>query len=546
MVRDGAPDRGRVARPVDRGAGAPERGLGGRGRSRRRGDPRGGGVLPARRVAHERLRRRAHQERPGRVPRAAPGADAAQVVPGRRSRCARARVYASGLAYDALSINGSHGLATRVLDPGFTDYSRTVLYTTHDVTALVRQGENVIASELGSGHFDDATRTWDWGWEKAQWRGDAAAAARPAHHLRRRVRSRWSRRTTPGRSASAARRATTATTSARPTTRGARSRVGARPASTTRAGRPPGSWTAPAGVLRAQVHEPIRVVSSRPPGTRDGARAGRLRLRHRPEPHRLGGDPRERAGGHRGRDLLLREARRRTARPAPLGNDLVFGQLQTDYYVAKGAGDERFTPRFSYKGFQYVQLSGPRGEPLPAGASVSGRADPAGAHGPRGNRRASTRAARRSNRIHRNTAWAVQSNLHGDHHRHAGLREERLDRRRGSSPPARPRCSSTPSGSTGSCSRTCATRRRAEGELPLLCPSNRNYGYVGKPAFKPEDCCGATPAWDAFWFVIPWESYRRYGDRARARARPTRRCRSTSTCGSRAGPARTATPTRRR
>ena len=54
--------------------------------------------------------------------------------------------------------------------------------------------------------------------------------------------------------------------------------------------------------------------------------------------------------------------------------------------------------------------------------------------------------------------------------------------------------------------------------MPLLSPSNRNYGYVGKPAFKPADCCGATPAWDAFWFVLPWESYQRYGDRARARA----------------------------
>ncbi len=53
----------------------------------------------------------------------------------------------------------------------------------------------------------------------------------------------------------------------------------------------------------------------------------------------------------------------------------------------------------------------------------------------------------------------------------------------------------------------------AEGEVPLLAPSNQNYGYVGKPAFKPVDCCGATPAWDAFWFVIPWESYQRHGDR---------------------------------
>jgi alpha-L-rhamnosidase len=57
-----------------------------------------------------------------------------------------------------------------------------------------------------------------------------------------------------------------------------------------------------------------------------------------------------------------------------------------------------------------------------------------------------------------------------------------------------------------------ADAQTAQGEVPLLSPSNRNYGYVGKPAFKPTDCCGATPAWDAFWFVLPWESYRRYGD----------------------------------
>jgi alpha-L-rhamnosidase len=57
-----------------------------------------------------------------------------------------------------------------------------------------------------------------------------------------------------------------------------------------------------------------------------------------------------------------------------------------------------------------------------------------------------------------------------------------------------------------------ADAQTAAGEVPLLSPSNRNYGYVGKPAFKPVDCCGATPAWDAFWFVLPWESYQRYGD----------------------------------
>ena len=31
------------------------------------------------------------------------------------------------------------------------------------------------------------------------------------------------------------------------------------------------------------------------------------------------------------------------------------GQIQTDYYIAKGPDAQTFTPRFTYKGFQYVQ-----------------------------------------------------------------------------------------------------------------------------------------------------------------------------------------------
>jgi alpha-L-rhamnosidase len=63
---------------------------------------------------------------------------------------ARARVYSSGLAYDLLTVNGE-AVSDSVLDPAFTNYSKTVLYTTHDVTRLLRPGENVLASELGSG-----------------------------------------------------------------------------------------------------------------------------------------------------------------------------------------------------------------------------------------------------------------------------------------------------------------------------------------------------------------------------------------------------------
>lgn len=86
-----------------------------------------------------------------------------------QKRVVSARVYSAGLAYNDLQING-RAASDRVLDPVFTDYSRTVRYTTLDVTDLVRRGDNVIATELGSGKYDDATRTFDWGWDVAEWR----------------------------------------------------------------------------------------------------------------------------------------------------------------------------------------------------------------------------------------------------------------------------------------------------------------------------------------------------------------------------------------
>ena len=84
-----------------------------------------------------------------------------------------------------------------------------------------------------------------------------------------------------------------------------------------------------------------------------------------------------------------------------------------------------------------------------------------------------------------------------------------------------------------------------EGEVPLLAPSNGNYGYVGKPAFKPTNCCGATPAWDAFWFVIPGRATCATAIGACSNA-PTRRCSGTWTNGYRVGPTKTATPSRTR
>lgn len=422
---------------------------------------------------------------------------------------ARARVYSSGLAYNSLTVNG-RAASDSVLDPGFTDYSRTVLYTTQDVTALVRQGENVIASELGSGHYDDATRTWDWNWERAEWR------ARP--RLRLDLYLTYADGTEQVLSTDGSWKVSTVGPTRYDSlylgeTYDARREV----AGWDEPGFDDAGWDearvvdGPAGVPRAQTQEPIRVVDARPPGRRTEPKPGVFVY---DTGQNLTGwaEVKVKAPAGRAVEIFYSEKLDADGRASTAGNDLVFGQLQTDYYVAKGEGEEVWAPRFSYKGFQYVQLSGPKGEPLPPDVTVTVER----VHQVR------TGLARTSdfestngtlNRIHGNTAWAIQNNMHGVitdtpvYEKNAWTGDASL--------------------TAGTASLLFDTERlyrkmfqdmldaqTAQGEVSLLAPSNDNYGYVGKPVyFKAANCCGATPAWDAFWFVIPWESWMRYGDR---------------------------------
>ena len=421
---------------------------------------------------------------------------------------ARARVYSSGLAYNDLTING-HSTSDSVLDPGFTDFSKTVLYTTHDVTKLLRQGENVIASELGSGHYDDATRTWDWGWDQAQWR------ATPKLRLDLYITY------ADGAEQVVASDNTWKTSTDGPTrydslylgeTYDARREI----AGWNQPGFNDAAWASarlvspPAGVLRAETQEPISVVAVRPPGKRSEPRPGVIVY---DIGQNLTGWAVLKVNAPAGTaiELFYSEKLGPDGRASTDGNGLVFGQLQTDYYITKGMRDETWKPRFSYKGFQYVQLSGPKGEPLPKDVSVSvERIEQVRTAVVQVSSFESSNTT--LNRIHANTTWAIQSNLHGIvtdtpvYEKNAWTGDAAL--------------------TAGTASLLFDTERlqwkmfqdmldaqTKRGELSLLAPSNQNYGYLGKPYFKPVDCCGATPAWDAFWFVIPWENWMRYGDR---------------------------------
>ncbi len=65
---------------------------------------------------------------------------------------AKARVYASAHGLYELEINGMQ-VGDDALSPGWTVYAKRLRYHTYDVTALLRDGENVIGSWLGDGWY---------------------------------------------------------------------------------------------------------------------------------------------------------------------------------------------------------------------------------------------------------------------------------------------------------------------------------------------------------------------------------------------------------
>ena len=65
----------------------------------------------------------------------------------------RARLYAVGLGYHELRLNG-RGLSDHVLDPAWTSFGKRIFYTCEDLTEKVDQGENVLGAMVGNGWYN--------------------------------------------------------------------------------------------------------------------------------------------------------------------------------------------------------------------------------------------------------------------------------------------------------------------------------------------------------------------------------------------------------
>ena len=69
----------------------------------------------------------------------------------------RATLYFAVLGMAEVTINGQNS-GDEALSPPFTDYSKRVVYLTHDVTRLLKRGENVVDATLGNGFFSTPGR----------------------------------------------------------------------------------------------------------------------------------------------------------------------------------------------------------------------------------------------------------------------------------------------------------------------------------------------------------------------------------------------------
>ncbi|MBR0265271.1 MAG: family 78 glycoside hydrolase catalytic domain [Prevotella sp.] len=65
----------------------------------------------------------------------------------------RARIYASALGVFTMNLNGE-AVTSAVLEPGESEYEKTLLYSTYDVTSLLHSGNNSLVAQVAGGIYD--------------------------------------------------------------------------------------------------------------------------------------------------------------------------------------------------------------------------------------------------------------------------------------------------------------------------------------------------------------------------------------------------------
>ncbi|MBN2001212.1 glycoside hydrolase family 78 protein [candidate division KSB1 bacterium] len=401
-----------------------------------------------------------------------------------------ARAYICGLGYHELYINGEKA-GDFLLDPAFTRYDKRALYVTHDVTELLQKGGNAVGVMLGNGWYNLSSRGV-WGFDYAAWRdrpavicqikidftdgsdttivSDRSWTCAPGPIIFNSIRQgEWydARREYPGWNT---------------------------------AGFNDAGWfpvrgvRGPEGMLSAQNNPSVKIHQSFKSKT-----ITRIDTEHYLVDfgQNMAGFVELDATGDAGREVRLVYAEKIKDGRADQSNidGLVASKpFQTDRYIFKGEGREKWHARFTYHGFQYVEVSGFPGrlteENLTAHAISTGFEQ-------HGSFKCSNQLI---NQIQHNTLWSYRNNFVGyptdcpQREKNGWTGDAQLAAEAGlynfSSLSAYKKWM-----------QDIADEQRPSGEIAAIIPT-AGWGYYW----------GNGPAWDSAFILIPWYLYLYTGD----------------------------------
>jgi alpha-L-rhamnosidase len=407
----------------------------------------------------------------------------------------QARAYICGLGYYELHLNGKK-VGDHLLDPGYTRYDKRALYVTYDVTDALRRGKNAAGVILGNGWYNVQTKAV-WDFHKAPWR------AAPKLLMQLRVEYTDGRVETIGTDSRWK-------TSIGPITFDS---IYGGETYDARAEKPgwdtpdydDSEWamaqavSAPGGKLAAQMIPPIKAdqyikpvkLTEPKPGVfvfdmgQNMAGFAELRLQAPADTRVV-----MKYGERLGKDGMLDRADIQQHVVRVDTNQ----QYQTDTYIAKGTGLERWHSRFDYHGFQYVEVTGYSGKPALdslCGVFIHSAIPVAGEF---------ECSNPLLNKIWRAGRWAYLSNLQGiptdcpHREKNGWTGDAHLAAEQGL-------LNYAPAAVYTKWINDLGDEQRPTGELPGIVPTS-GWGYTW----------GNGPAWDSAFLLIPFYLYEYCGD----------------------------------
>jgi alpha-L-rhamnosidase len=294
----------------------------------------------------------------------------------------RTRAFISGLGYYELRING-HKIGDRVLDPGWTTFSKRALYATYDVTRALHKGKNAVGVILGNGWYKSKALMFqlyvecedgsqievhsDTSWKTAAGPIVEDSIYNGETYDARLEQPSWDR-----------------------------------PDFDDSSWKPAQKVKAPGGVLSAQLMPAIKVVDTIVPLVMTNPAPGVYVF---DLGQNISGWAQLRVRGPRGTDVRLRFAELLYDNRMINQENLRSARAE-DHYLLKGEGEEIWEPRFTYHGFRYIEVTGFPGTPKID--SVRGRVVHT-AVSPVGNFSCSKQII---NDIQRIILWGQKTNLH--------------------------------------------------------------------------------------------------------------------------------------